>query len=91
MSMMIALMAASLSHMASVTGMEGDICTISMCVMLMKGSVVSMCGGEWGVGNYIGVQSKITWCRVGEPVLRVCSALLGVLFSVLGTQVHCWG
>lgn len=50
MSMMMALMTASLSHMASVTGMEGDICTISMCVMLMKGSVVSMYGGEWGFG-----------------------------------------
>ena len=50
MNMMMALMTASLSHMASVTGMEGDICTISMCVMLMKGSVVSMYGGEWGFG-----------------------------------------
>lgn len=50
MSMMMALMTASLSHMASVTGMESDICTIFMCVMLMKGSVVSMYGGEWGFG-----------------------------------------
>ena len=47
MSMMMALMTASLSHMASVTGIEGDMCTICMCVMLMKGLVVSMCGGGW--------------------------------------------